>query len=206
MSAHLALEDAASAGGLTFEQLSDEAKERARDWWREGLFEDSWWDAVYDDAIAIASRLGLAIAYRGSEPAIYFKLWDQGAGASFEGAYSFVPDFFAKVTEYAPLDEELRRIAAGLAAVQAFNGWAVSASIKSDGRACHSRAMSIDVEVAGEEAPAAVAEEVSELLRAFADWIYTQLEAEAEYMSSDEAVDEALEAGEYRFDEDGDVR
>ena len=33
-----------------FDELSDGAKEKARDWWREGLGCDEWWDSVYEDA------------------------------------------------------------------------------------------------------------------------------------------------------------
>lgn len=33
-----------------FEELSDQAKEKARDWWRQSLGYDEWWDGVYEDA------------------------------------------------------------------------------------------------------------------------------------------------------------
>jgi hypothetical protein len=41
----------------TFEELSDKAKERARDWYREGALDHEWWDATYEDA----ERAGLKI-------------------------------------------------------------------------------------------------------------------------------------------------
>ena len=33
-----------------FDELSDNAKERARGWWRESLCYDDWWESVYEDA------------------------------------------------------------------------------------------------------------------------------------------------------------
>ncbi len=46
---------------------------------------------------------------------------------------------------------------------------------------------------------------VSELMRDFADWIYRQLLAEFDYQSSDEAIDETIEANEYEFTENGEI-
>lgn len=44
---------------------------------------------------------------------------------------------------------------------------------------------------------------VSEALRDLARWLYRRLEREYDYLSSDEAVDETIEANEYTFTEAG---
>ncbi len=44
---------------------------------------------------------------------------------------------------------------------------------------------------------------VTEALRDLARWLYRQLEREYEYLTSDEAVDEAIAANEYTFTEAG---
>jgi hypothetical protein len=46
-------------------------------------------------------------------------------------------------------------------------------------------------------------EEITEALRAFADWVYDQLRAEYDYQTSDKAVEEAIRANEYEFTVDG---
>ncbi len=46
-------------------------------------------------------------------------------------------------------------------------------------------------------------EAVIEALRDLARWLYRQLEREYEYLTSDEAVDEAIIANEYTFTETG---
>ncbi|RQP07155.1 MAG: antitoxin of toxin-antitoxin stability system, partial [Paracoccus sp. BP8] len=46
-------------------------------------------------------------------------------------------------------------------------------------------------------------ETVIEALRDLARWLYRQLEREYDYLTSDEAVDEAIVANEYSFTVDG---
>lgn len=40
-----------------FNELDDKAKEKARDWYRDGGFDYDWWDCLYDDA----ENIGLTI-------------------------------------------------------------------------------------------------------------------------------------------------
>jgi hypothetical protein len=40
-----------------FGELSDSAKERARDWCREGALDYEWWDSTYEDAARIGLKL-----------------------------------------------------------------------------------------------------------------------------------------------------
>ena len=47
-------------------------------------------------------------------------------------------------------------------------------------------------------------DDIAQLMRDFADWIYDQLEKEYEYQCSDNVVEESIIANEYEFDEDGD--
>lgn len=40
-----------------FLELSDEAKNKARDWYRNASSGDQWWESVYDDAKAIGCKI-----------------------------------------------------------------------------------------------------------------------------------------------------
>jgi hypothetical protein len=40
-----------------FDELDDDAKEVARDWWRAGAFDYEWYDATYDDAKDIGLKI-----------------------------------------------------------------------------------------------------------------------------------------------------
>ena len=44
---------------FSFEELEDEAKEKARDWYREqgGLLDYEWWDCLYEDAKNIGVKI-----------------------------------------------------------------------------------------------------------------------------------------------------
>ena len=46
---------------FTFNELSDDAKEKAREWYRQGHLDDDWWDTVYSDFEAICEILGIAL-------------------------------------------------------------------------------------------------------------------------------------------------
>ena len=42
---------------FTFDELSDKAKERAREWYRGAGLDYEWWDSTYDDAAQIGLRI-----------------------------------------------------------------------------------------------------------------------------------------------------
>lgn len=42
---------------FTFDELSDEAKERARAWYREGALSYDWWETTYEDAERVGLKL-----------------------------------------------------------------------------------------------------------------------------------------------------
>jgi hypothetical protein len=192
-----------------FDELSDRAKEKAREWYREGALDFDWYDSVYDDASHIGDILGININKRavklmnGStryDPSICFGLWVQGSGAYFDATYEYAKSAAKKIREYAPQDSELHRIADALQQLQRKAFYRLTANIKTSGNYSHSRAMTIDISDAPNET---TEEELSELIRDFADWIYKQLDSEATYCLSDECVDENIEANEYTFDEQG---
>lgn len=195
-----------------FDELDDDAKEKARTWWREEAFHDDWWDSVYDDAKQALKNAGWTI------DKIYFSgFWSQGDGACFEGSWrapSVVPD---KMREYTPLDDELNRIASQLAEVTKEFPHA-SGAVKQSGHYYHEMCTIFDFEPGDDDA-----EEVENLIynspeykqradkvqRAENDfielsrdamrWVYRQLEKEYDFQNSDEQVDENIRINEYTF-------
>lgn len=97
----------------TFEELSDSAKEEARDWYREDGFDYDWWDSTFENAYTIAALMGLDIqpAVKNDPRGINFELHIQGSGACFTGRYRPVKNAEAAVREHAPLDETLHSLA-----------------------------------------------------------------------------------------------
>lgn len=201
-----------------FNELPTEAaKENAREWYRQHcVWQDSWdWEAVYEDADQIASLMGISInrrTYRTvggkacSEPAIYFSgFCSQGDGACFEGSYRFKKGAVRAVEDYAQKDEELSRIVRSLYRIQRRYFYKLRAEMTHSGHYYHSGCMRVEVEheERGHMDNGDV-EDLVQLMRDFADWIYERLEEEYDYQMSDESIDENLINNEYEFLENGD--
>jgi hypothetical protein len=184
-----------------FDELSDKAKEKAREWYRDGGFDYEWYDGVFDDAKTIGKLIGIDIKD------IHFSgFWSQGDGACFEGTYSYAKNSVKAIKEYAPKDTELHRIVRELADIQRKYFYQIYVAVKHSGHYYHSRSTEIEVELNDfdyQNAPTKVHDIITELLRDFMNWIYRQLETEYEYLNSDEQVDETIKANEYTFDKDG---
>jgi len=188
----------------SFNELSDEAKKKAREWYRDGGFDFEWWDFVYDDSITIAGLMGIDISK------IYFSgFYSQGDGACFEGYYSYKINSVNLVKEYAPEDKELRRIIETLQAIQKKHFYKLSANVKHRGHYYHENCTEIQVYKDGNylhsESELQAEDEISECLRDFMMWIYKSLENNWDYLNSDESVDETIEANDYEFDESGNL-
>lgn len=219
----------------TFAELSDKAKEKARDWYREASQGDTYFsEHVIEDAVRIGELFGLTIdtethtSIGGYEtidgetkwnpskkktwtsPAVHFSGFSsQGDGASFEGTYEYKPGGLAVVMDYAPQDKKLHDIVATLENI----GLGVCFDITTSGSYSHSGCMSFELrdqyDTEGELINVEemfsrdTIEQAQEALKAFADWIYENLEAEYNYQNSAEYIDETIEANEYEFTEHG---
>ena len=196
----------------TIDELSDAAKENARVWYRDQGLHDEWYDFVYEDFEAICGILGITLAttpvrlYGGGtreKPNLYWTgFWNQGDGASFEGSYVHARGAASAIRGHAPKDEELHRIADALQAVQRRNIWQLHGSIRHRGRYHHEYTIAIEIERDSPtwQPPTDDAEDaVTEAMRDLARWLYRQLRAEYEHLTSDEAIDETLAANEWSF-------
>lgn len=82
-----------------FDELSERAKEKAREWYRNASADDTFWhENVIDDAADALKKCGFDTYQRRAKlmdgttklkPAIYFSgFWSQGDGACFEGTWA----------------------------------------------------------------------------------------------------------------------
>ena len=188
-----------------FSELSDDAKQTALDKLRETCHDYEWWDFIFDDAKAIGKLIGIDITN------IYFSGFSsKGDGACFEGNYEYNKNSVVLVKEYAPQDEELHRIVSELAAHQRKRLYQIRASVKHSGHYSHRFCTQIDVDfenhfAVGDSYDSEVEADIIELLRDYMHWIYKRLEAESDYMMSDEAIIESIDANEYEFTIDGEL-
>lgn len=174
---------------------TDEARERAREWYTQTCRDYEWWDSCYEDARTIGAALGFRI------DDIFFSGFSrQGDGACFRGWYEYSPGWRKKLKSYCPKEATVVAIGDRLQAVQKPRRYRLQARITTGGRYTHEGTMQADVEVDdGRDVTGDEAREVLECARAFARWIYSQLESEDEYLRSEPAVSEAIRANEYEF-------
>ena len=198
-----------------FDELSDEAKQTAIDSNRSWSVQDfEWWDSSYEAFAEVAELFGLDIrqtiksltdgTFR-YDPTIYFSGFSsQGDGACFEGDYSYKKGAIESTKHAFPTDSELIRIVQDLQTLQQRNFYQLTAAAKHRGCYNHSGCMDITVSRADGKAVSDDDEEsLKQLMRDFADWIYSSLEEEHDYLTSDEAVAESLRTNEVEFTVDG---
>lgn len=193
-----------------FDELSDKAKEKAREWYRDGQLDYDWWEFVYELADTAAKHLGIDIDRKDKHtPAIYFSgFWSQGDGACFEGSYRYKKGWrSALLHEFGPGDtlNELLSIGQSLQAAQARQFYKLEATCWCHGSYQHSGCMSVDVTHADSlyRDVGDAEDELRDALRAFADWVYDCLESEHDWLTDDEQVDESIRANGYEFLENG---
>ena len=203
-----------------YEELSDGAKAKAREWFvgdGEGGFE---FDAeyIYEYASRMGKLMGIdldtkRVTLMGGghryDPCIWYSgFWNQDDGACFEGTYRYKKGGIKAVSdECGGTDKELIRIAQGLQDVQRRNFYRLTATTSHRGHYYHSGCMHVEVEDSENRYRDLSDDEsdVRQLLRDFADWIYYRLEAAYEYRVSDEAAEEGILANQYEFDESGSI-
>ena len=182
-----------------FNELSDDAKEVARDWWREGGLNYDWWEGVYDMASEAGVVLGINmgnISFSG--------FWSQGDGACFDGWYEYGRGWKDLLRGVAPANGVLREIGDRLQLVQGRHFYKVEATIGHSGHYSHEYSMDVVVTNDGQDMePGVDGEEITECLRMFARWIYSALEQEYEFLDSAEMIDETISCNEYEFLESG---
>jgi hypothetical protein len=208
----------------SFAELSDKAKEKARDWWRQSSMDDDWWDCTFEDFAQICKILGIEIGERTqhcvltgpkprewdrTEKKIYFTGFSsQGDGACFEGRYSYAKGCAKAIRAYAPKDIQLHRIADALAEIQKVHHYRLAADIKHVGQYYHYNSVSVEVEEIDAQGnnqldDKKAEEAIDTAMRDLCKWLYRTLEKEYEWRNADEQVDENIIAYEYDFTEDG---
>ena len=155
-----------------------------------------WWDSVYDDFHSICKRMGIDLDRH--EPS-FAGFWSQGDGASFTGIFNAdVADTAPEtIRNYAPIDKELHRIADELCMLGRIYYRAYARVGRPYGsHHCHQYTMFVtdyeplvgDIDDWADEVHEAVEKGLQELFRDLAGWLYSTLEQEYDYLTSNEGV------------------
>lgn len=194
-----------------FDELSDNAKAKARDWFREASAGDNFqFEPVVEDFCMIADRLGLSLdthevrlvgGNTRPEPSVWYSLgYVQGDFAAFDGSYRYRTGAAKAVKGYAPQDRKLHAIADKLQEVQKRNMYGLTAVIKNH----HYYGLTVEVEHnSGREVSEEDHTTVKEAFRSLAAWLYDEIRSANDDAMSDESVDDAIIANEYTFTAEG---
>lgn len=180
-----------------FDELSDDAKEKAREWYREGALDYEWWDGVFESAKTAGACLGITVDN------IYFSGFSsQGDGACFVGTYAYRKGWRAALrAEFGEATlEPLEAIGQSLQDAQKRVFYRGTADVR---KTSHYYEHENTVRIECDPDDGELADALTDTLRDFMRWIYRELEKEYDWLNSDEQVDEAIEANEYTFTADG---
>lgn len=194
-----------------FNELSDAAKERARDWWRDGALNYEWWDGVYEWHAEVCSALAIEID---EHKRCFSGFYHQGSGASFTGSVNALAMLLCvQAGSLADVAPELRlpatptldrRVAALIRA-----GY-VEARAECENRRSSDFHTNWDCGYLDESRHPriaaqciALAEWAAECLESINEWFYRALQSEYEHLMSDEMVDGTIECNGYESDFDG---
>ena len=188
----------------SFEELGEEARQKAIDSHRNFLFEFIDLDCETGEFKRLLEMYGFSdikIHYSG--------FWSQGDGASFTGRYRYKAgglkavkaeysgEWFKDVIEYLELLDGINK--------KCF--YSLLYMISTGGRYCHANTMQVNYieDCHGNRDFSKYEDDITEYVRGIANEFYYLLEKSYEGMTNYEAVIESIECNEYEFYENGDM-
>jgi hypothetical protein len=209
----------------TYDELSEDAQAKARDWFREGATADDFWsEHVTDDFKGVLKAAGFALdSWHGRDALYWSGFGSQGDGACFSATWraddvdvaALLKDRPVSYTDAdgkvqtcpsnAALVPLLER--AELLAAECPRGSGTSAALLGH---CDDACADRDSDLGANEhdwtdsdADETLRDALEDLAQDFASYFYRSLEREYEYQTSDETVAENIVANEYEFTEEG---
>lgn len=213
-----------------FSELSDRAKERARDWWRNleaSSGDNTFAESVIEMLATAAQMIGFELTTRQvqlmnkttrREPAIYWSLgYCQSDGLALTGRYRYQAGAVKAIIKEFPQETELHAIARNLQAIQRSHFYKAITDVSDRSRSfymsteteCDCRRCTdgynrtLDGWKLRDQRLRELDEAIASELRDLAHWGYNALRKEHEYQNSDAVIDETIEANEYEFTEEG---
>ena len=170
----------------SFNELSEAAQERALNAFRCINVEYDWWDGAYDTICTVGNLLGLDIDRINFDADLY---------CIFNADYEYARGAVKAVKAEFPQNTDLHKIASELQALQKRHFYSLSCAVR------EARDMNrYSCFRFGEDYECS---DLGDIIDDFAHWARILLRDEYEYLTSDDAVKEMIEANEYEFDEGG---
>ena len=170
----------------TFAELSETAQERVRNAFRWGNVEFNWYEDTFNTIRAAGKLLGLDIGQ------IYF---DAYSYCIFDASYEYARGAVKAVRKEFSWADDLCKVAKDLQDLQKRHFYSLSCAVTKGRSMNYYRCFRF-----GEDYEC---DDLGDILDDFAHWARILLRDEYKYLTSDEAIQEVIEANEYEFDEAG---
>lgn len=190
-----------------FSELGDEAKSKARDYFRD----DIDLEFVVGDFCSIAEIIGLKLDTRpvklmngqtqGKAEVYYSVGYCQSDYAAFVGMWRYANGCKKAIRDYAPHDTDLHAIVDQWCDIQRRNFYQLVAvcSVRRDFQVAETH--TADGRFTRDE----TLDVATDCVSALAGWLYKRLRDECDYRSSDEYIDEMIALNDYEFYENGEI-
>jgi len=190
-----------------FSELGDEAKAKARDYFRQDVNLES----MVDDFCSIAEIIGLELDTRPvksmngqirGKPEVYYSVgyW-QSDYAAFAGTWRYTKGCKKAIRDYAPQDTDLHAIVDQWCDIQRRNFYQLVATCSARRNSQVAETHTVDGRFTRDE----TLDVATDCVSALAGGLYKRLRDECDYRSSDECIDDLIEINEYEFYENGDL-
>ena len=190
--------------------MTDDRKEELIERHRDINANHDWWDAVYEDFDIICKCMGIDVDK--GEPC-FSGFCSQGDGASFTGTFNgeVAENAPEEIRKHAPLDKKLHRIADELCMLGRLYYRAYAHISRLYGtNYYHQYTMFItglepmygDADDWADAVHALVEDGLQDLFRDLAGWLYSSLDVEYDYLTSDEAVWDTIVANDLHKEEE----
>lgn len=198
-----------------FSELSEDAKEKAIEQFRDINVDSDWWDFIYSDFAALCKTIGVDIDTKRT----YFSGFShQGSGSSFTTNYVNVLDLINGINseawkQYAPNEKlDFCKFEIDRRVMSAIENGGIDMGIEvrpSNSESSIRVSVSYRIINANTDTPLILTiletleTDIEQNMETLNSWLYRTLEKEYEYLTSDEAIKETIEANGYEFLESG---
>jgi hypothetical protein len=185
-----------------FNELSDSAKDNARNWFR------SCQDSVdFEDTTEFAREIVTALGVD-VDNIFWSGFCSQGDGACFTGRYSYTKNWKndLKAIVGGELHGKFQAIGNALQSLQKANFYQIEANITHNARYYHQYSTDIEVTRHSDTSIVQDAEQgIKEYLQSAMGLIYDMLDDQNDYITSNDYIDECISTNNYEFYANGDI-
>jgi hypothetical protein len=184
-----------------FAELSEEAKKHALEKLYDVNTDYDWHEFSFETFETILNMIGIDSTVKNIS---YSGFSSQGDGLSFVGRYSYKKGALKAIKKEFPTMAEVHSIVQNIQDIQKKCFYGIIGEIKRNSyHYCHENTVSFSVDDYSSRKAESLEDEIEMEFRSLMQEFYSMLEKEHEYLTSEKAIIETIEANDYDFTENG---